>query len=130
MAIENDRVSDYYFNRKEKLKTTKKFTLPVGYKITSLPKGMSKKYPDFSFEVSYKLSGNQVFYSNEITVNQGIVKKNDFGLWNDCIKELKDTYNDQLVLTKSKYLIPITYFKNRFYESNSFQRIGSLVSYF
>ncbi len=102
MTIENDRVSDYYFNRKVKLKTTKKFTLPVGYKITSLPKGMSKKYPDFSFEVSYKLSGNQVFYSNEITVNQGIVKKNDFGVWNDCIKELKDTYNDQLVLTKSK----------------------------
>jgi hypothetical protein len=102
MTIEKDRISDYYFNRKVKMKTTKKFVLPSGYKITSMPKGMSKKYSDFSFEVSFKLKGNEVFYSNEITVNQGIVRKNDFLLWNECIKELKETYSDPLVITKSK----------------------------
>jgi hypothetical protein len=100
MTIEDDRVSDYYFNRKVKLKTTKKFKLPVGYKVNSLPKGVSKKYPDFSFEVSYKQVGGDVLYNNEITVNNGIVRKNDFPVWNECIKALKETYNEQLVLTK------------------------------
>jgi len=102
MTIEADRVSDFYFNRKVKLRTTKKFIVPSGYKISSMPKGIAKKYADFSFEVSYKQNGNEVFYTNEITVNHGLVKKNDFPLWNECIKALKETYNDQLVLTKSK----------------------------
>ena len=102
MKIEDDRVSDYYFNRKVKLKTSKKLKLPLGYKVTHLPKGMSKKNPDFSFELSYKLIGNEVVYENEITVSGGIVKKSSFSLWNDCIKELKENYDDQIVITKSK----------------------------
>src|SRR5260221_231906 len=74
LQMEEDRVSDYYFNRKVKLKTSKKFKLPAGYRVTHLPKGMSRKNPDFSFEVSYKQIGNEVVYDNEITVYRGIVK--------------------------------------------------------
>src|SRR5260221_301773 len=74
LKMEEDRVSDYYFNRKVKLKTSKKFKLPSGYRVTHLPKGMSRKNPDFSFEVSYKQIGNEVVYDNEITVYRGIVK--------------------------------------------------------
>ncbi len=102
LKMEEDRISDYYFNRKVKLKTSKKFKLPAGYRVTHLPKGMSRKNPDFSFEVSYKQIGNEVVYDNEITVYRGIVKKDSFSIWNECIKELKENYNDQIVLTKSK----------------------------
>lgn len=102
LQIEDDRVSDYYFNRKIKLKTSKKLKLPVGYKVTHLPKGMSKKNPDFSFEVSFKQVGNEVIYDNEITVYRGIIKKGSFSIWNECIKELKENYSDQIVLTKTK----------------------------
>jgi hypothetical protein len=102
MVIEDSRVSDYYFNRKVKLKTLKKLKLPTGYKVTHLPAGMSKKHSDFAIEVSFKQVGNEVVYTNEITVNQGLIRKQHFSEWNNYIKELKEVYNDQLVLTKAK----------------------------
>lgn len=100
LEMDEDRVSDYYFNRKVKQKTSKKLKVPSGYKVTYLPKGMSRKHPDFSFEISFKQVGNEVIYNNEIVVNHGLIKRNNFSVWNECIKELKQTYNDQLVITK------------------------------
>jgi hypothetical protein len=102
LIIEDDRFSDYYFNRKVKLKTSKKLKLPQGYKVTHLPKGMSKKNSDFSFEMSFKQIGTDLVYDNEITVFHGIVPKQLFSTWNEWIKELKENYNDKVVLTKSK----------------------------
>ncbi|HEY3406120.1 MAG TPA: transglutaminase-like domain-containing protein [Ohtaekwangia sp.] len=101
LIMEDTRVSDYYFNRKVKQKTSKKLTLPAQYKVSHLPKGISKKFPDFSIEVSYEVVGNTIVYNNEITVNNGLIRKQNFTEWNACIKELKEIYNDQLVLTKT-----------------------------
>jgi hypothetical protein len=101
MEIDADRVSDYYFSRKVKMKVSKKLKIPTGYKVTYLPVRMSRKHPDFSFEVSYQQVGNDIVYANEITVPQGLVKKENFPIWNDYIKELKKMYDEQLVLTKT-----------------------------
>jgi hypothetical protein len=102
LTMEDTRVSDYYFDRKVKQRTSKKLKVPAGYSVSHLPKGMSKKHNDFTFEITFRVVNNEVIYSNEITVKDGLIKKADFPEWNKCIKELKDIYNDQLVLTKSK----------------------------
>ena len=102
VKIEDERETDYYFNRKVKHKTVKKFKVPPGYKVTHLPKGMSRVHEDFTFHVNFKQAGNEVIYSNEITVTDGIVRKNYFSVWNGYILELKDIYNDQIVITKTK----------------------------
>lgn len=102
LTIEDDRVTDFYFNRKVKTKTGKKFKVPTGYAVTHLPKGMNKVFDDFSMRVTYKQVGNEVHYQNEIIVPGGIIRKNRFTVWNECIKELKEIYNDQIVITKSK----------------------------
>ncbi|HEU5292189.1 MAG TPA: transglutaminase domain-containing protein [Cyclobacteriaceae bacterium] len=100
--MEDDRVTDFYFNRKVKTKTIKKFKVPPGYKVSHVPKNMSKVYDDFAFNVTFKQVGNEVHYQNEIVVKGGIVKKKRFSVWNECIKELKEIYNDQIVITKAK----------------------------
>jgi transglutaminase-like putative cysteine protease len=100
LKIEDERESDYYFNRKVWLKTTKKFKLPAGYKVTHLPKSFSKKHNDFSFNVDYKQTGADVIYNMEIVVKNGLVKKTDFAIWNGFISELNEFYSDQLIITK------------------------------
>jgi transglutaminase-like putative cysteine protease len=100
--IEEDRMSDYYFNRKIKNTILKRLALPPGYKISHLPSGISKKHNDFSFNVKFEQKGSDLFYTNEIIVNQGIIRKADFKTWNLYIKELSDVYGDQIVLTKIK----------------------------
>jgi len=102
LIIEDDRFSDYYFNRKVKQKTSKKLKLPLGYKVTHLPKGMSRKNAEFAVEMSFKQIGTDLVYENEITVFRGIIPKQLFPTWNEWVKELKENYNDKIVLTKTK----------------------------
>lgn len=102
LKIDDDRETDYYFSRKVRYKTHKKFSVPTGYKVTHLPKSMTRIHEDFTFTVNFKHSGNEVIYSNEITVTDGVVRKDKFDLWNKYILELKDIYNDQVVITKGK----------------------------
>lgn len=100
--IGEDRETDYYFNRKVRYKTQKKLIVPTGYKVTHLPKSMTRTHQDFTFKVNFKQNGNEVIYSNEITVTDGLVRKDKFEIWNEYILELKDIYNDQIVITKGK----------------------------
>jgi hypothetical protein len=102
MNMGEDRETDYYFDRKVKQKTHKKLRIPSGYKVTHLPKSMSKSHEDFTFRVSFKQTGNEVIYDSEIVVTDGVIRRDNFKLWNEYIEELKEIYNDQIVITKGK----------------------------
>lgn len=100
LSIEDDRVTDYYFHRKLKSVTRKKFHLPEGYQVTHMPASMTRSHPDFSFEVKFNVQGNELVYENIITIPKGIIKKSSFKDWNASIKELKAVYNDPIILSK------------------------------
>lgn len=102
LKIKEDRETDYYFNGKIKQRTHKKFRIPPGYKVSHLPKSITKTHQDFTLNVTFRQAGNEVIYTNEITVKEGIIRKGNFSVWNEYILELKDIYNDQIVITKGK----------------------------
>ncbi len=70
--------------------------------MSHLPSNLSKKHNDFSITINFEQRGGELFYTNEIIVDHGLIKKADFKTWNAFIKELNDVYNDQIVLTKLK----------------------------
>lgn len=100
--IGEDRISDFYFNRKVKNKVTKKFTVPAGYKISHVPASIKKQHDDFSILVNFEQKGNTLLYTNEIIIKNGVIKRADFETWNTFIKALNEVYDDQIVLTKTK----------------------------
>lgn len=102
MNIGDERETDYYFHRKVKQATYKKLRIPAGYKVTHLPKSMNRTHKNFTFKIGFKQAGNEVIYSNEICVMDGLIRKSDFALWNEYVAELNDIYNDQIVITKGK----------------------------
>jgi hypothetical protein len=102
VKIDSGRLSDYYFQRKIKDRTIKHIKIPAGYKVTHLPAGLKRAHADFSFEVNFQQKDGVVTYTNEITVKNGILRMKDFDTWNGIIKELTETYNDQVVFTKTE----------------------------
>ena len=100
LEIEDDRFSDYYFGRKVHNKVVKKLELPKDYKITHLPEAIKEEYKDISISINFKQVGNSIIYSNEIIIGSGIIHKDDFEVWNNLVKKLKEVYNDQIVITK------------------------------
>ena len=100
--IDDERISDFYFNRKVKNKVVKKLTVPAGYKISHLPAGIKKQHNDFSISVNFEQKGSTLLYTNEIVIKNGLIRKADFKTWNEFIKDLNEVYNDQVVLTKTK----------------------------
>lgn len=101
LKMEEDRMTDYYFNRKVKNRTHKKLNIPPGYKISHLPPSIKKIHSDFSIVVNFEQKGQVLLYTSEITINRGIIKRSDFETWNGFIKELGEVYDDKVVLTKS-----------------------------
>jgi hypothetical protein len=99
-VIQPERVSAVHFNEKV-FKTLKiKLHVPPGYKISSLPKGLTKEHAHFKFAIRYTQKDGEIWYEKQIVIENGIIERKDFSVWNDCIKALKQAYNEKIVLTK------------------------------
>lgn len=95
-----DRESDYIFPHKSQLVIETEVAIPEGYQISELPEGIQEQHSDFTFEVNFKNNGNKLLYQKRITIDNAIVRANDFERWNECIRKLNSSYQEQVVFTK------------------------------
>ncbi|MBC7486043.1 MAG: hypothetical protein H7282_04755 [Cytophagaceae bacterium] len=93
------RTKDYMLDYKYQINKQIRFKIPEGYTVKHLPESLKKSTKDFSFTISFKQENGYVIYSKEITLDNSIIKKEDFKVWNQTIKDLKKTYNDQVIIT-------------------------------
>ncbi|HET9279139.1 MAG TPA: hypothetical protein VFN95_13170, partial [Flavitalea sp.] len=54
--------------------------------------------PAFSFSIQYKVIGDKIIYTNEISIPDGLISKKSFESWNAAITQLKKAYENQIVL--------------------------------
>jgi hypothetical protein len=73
-------------------------TLPKGYSVAHLPENTMITNPGFSFSIQYKVVGDKVVYTKEISIPEGIIPKKSFESWNAAVSQLKKAYENQLVL--------------------------------
>ena len=98
--FDSTRKSDYELRHKIFVTTQVEFAIPEGYKSDYLPDPVSLKNPEYSFEASFALKGNNILYTKKIAVHTPILKKKDFDSWNLFVKNINKFYNDQVVLVK------------------------------
>lgn len=96
----NKRVADWVFPYKKDLVYETELTIPAGYKISELPKGLDIEEPAYSFKINYKTIGEKLIYHKEIIIKDTRLRKAGFEKWNACISQLKKCYNEQVTLTK------------------------------
>jgi hypothetical protein len=85
-----------------KILNTTKVTLkiPAGYTVTQLPPSFEKKHEAFSMLIRYTQNNGEISYEKQITIDQGIIRRQDFEAWNEAVKSLKQAYSNKLTLNK------------------------------
>jgi len=99
-TIDTSRVSDVAFHEKMLQTTRVKLTIPAGYKLTHLPKGLEKKHEAFGLSLRYREHNGEVWYEKRVEIPRGLICRKDFAAWNEAVKQLKQAYNDKLILTQ------------------------------
>lgn len=100
LDIDSLRIADYEFDYKILNTTSIELAIPPGYQLKHMPVNVNKTYPGFTVNVNFLQTGNKIVYKKEIAIPDGIVRKKDFRIWNATIKELKNAYDDQIILVK------------------------------
>jgi hypothetical protein len=94
-----ERANDYWFYYKMNIARETELTIPTGYKVSSLPNGLSVQNDNYEFNIQYSNQGNKVLYKKTIVFKDPHLAKAKFVQWNNDIAKLTETYNQQLVLT-------------------------------
>lgn len=95
-----DRRHDLWLSFKRQVLQETALAIPAGFKVKSLPAPLSIDHPKYAFKAAYVQKGDQVIYRKELTIKNTRLLKSEFGQWNNDIKKLKQTYLEQLTLTK------------------------------
>ncbi len=96
--IKDTRQSDIDFGEKVNKKLSITLTLPKGYSVSHMPENTQVSNPGFSFSIQYKMMGDKVVYTNEISIPEGVISKKSFESWNAAVIQLKKAYENQIVL--------------------------------
>lgn len=99
--IEDTRQSDVDFGERIYKKTSVELQIPKGFTVAHLPEQIVVSEPEFSFNIQYKLAGNNIVYTKELRIPEGIINKSAFPRWNKAVKKLAQAYENQIIL-KSK----------------------------
>ncbi|MBK3515935.1 transglutaminase domain-containing protein [Carboxylicivirga marina] len=98
--IDKNRKSTFSFGKKVKSKTIKTLTIPKGYKLSYLPEEVKFCDGEISVNVGMQSNGKTITYTNQVTVNNGLILPNQFEKWNTLVEQLNTFYNDQIILKK------------------------------
>lgn len=92
----------YWFFFKNHLVFETELLLPEGKKPGDLPAAVTVNRAGYSFSGSYAVKGTKLNYRCEIILHQSEIRPEQFSQWNKDIEQLKNFYNQQIVLTKTK----------------------------
>lgn len=94
------REHDLWLSFKRQLVQETALLIPAGYKVKSLPPAVNIDQPKYAFKATYEQQPGKIVYRKEITIKDTRLEKKDFPAWNNDIKKLRQTYLEQITLTK------------------------------
>ena len=98
--FENDREMDFKFSIQKRKITEIALEIPEGYKVGALPKNLFVDNEMVAIQVNYDVVGNKINYKKDVHLKKRLVRKDQFGIWNDAFKELKENLSEQVTLIK------------------------------
>lgn len=94
------RKTDMRFDSKSNYVTETDLVIPAGYKTTSIPEDLHISTPNFTFDVTYKVTGNRISYRKQLRIDNPYIPKAAFGDWNKAVVALSKKYLEQITLTQ------------------------------
>lgn len=94
------RTTDYRFSTKSNFITETELIIPASYKTVTLPEDLHITTPNFSFDITYKTTGNKISYRKQIKINNTYLAKASFTEWNKAVAALSKKYLEQITLSQ------------------------------
>lgn len=98
LRLEEDRELPMELDRTQTTERHYVLHLPEGRNVKYLPEAMQVDYGDFGFESQYSQKDSTVNYHLKVTLNTLLVKPEKFEDWNAFIDQLKQVYNQSIVI--------------------------------
>lgn len=98
--LKSDRKFEYWFNHKVNDIVKVKLKLNKAQKISSLPEQITINNPEFQIHGKYTVSEDVIDYEFSIEIPQAKISKSNIGSWNKAVEELKDFYDQPIILEK------------------------------
>lgn len=100
MKIEDDRKNDYQFSYKVLIDTEIELAIPEGYAVSYIPEQLVIDKTHYNFSIGYKQQNGKLVYTKKLTLKDTVIPKEEFKVWNQNIKQLKEFYSEQVTFTK------------------------------
>jgi len=99
--MKKDRVTPYEFSDKYLINSNCEIQLPTKVSIDYLPETVDIQHDKYSFHLAYeKTADNTIVYSRRIELKETMLEVEDFQEWNAAIQQVKEFYEDQIILKK------------------------------
>ena len=95
-----DRKNDYQFDYKTNYSAETSLEIPAGYKVSKTPDSILINEPDFAISVVFSQTPKQIVCKKSFVFKTANIKAADINKWNDFIKKLNTTYNQQIQFSK------------------------------
>ncbi|MGJ8684335.1 MAG: transglutaminase domain-containing protein [Nonlabens sp.] len=99
-TMDEKRKNSYKMSNTRVEQKTIALELPAGYTLETFPEAISIDNPFLHVEASYKLNGSTINYTSKIKIKNRLIEKSQFITWNAAIEEIKNFYDEQIVLKK------------------------------
>jgi hypothetical protein len=99
---EKTRTTPHEFDHKYTKSEFIRFTLPDGYVIEFLPANDSFNGQLISYAVSYEISGSEILFRKDYSINYVLLLPEQFKTWNDEVTRLSNLYRQTVILKKKK----------------------------
>ncbi len=99
-VMDSSRSYDYEFPYKEYKVADDTLLIPAGDSVKHLPDNLHIATDDYSFEITCTALSGSIVYHKEIKILHDFLPVTKFKAWNNAVKQLENTMEDQIVLIK------------------------------
>lgn len=98
--VDESRQSDIDFGEKIHKVLEVELELKDGDSVVFLPERLQIDQKEFSVHAFYVKEQNRILYKKQISIENGIISKDSFILWNEAIRKLTEHYDSQIILKR------------------------------
>jgi len=100
--FKDDRVLPVENDFRKTVKLYFSLEIPEGYSVKFIPSDANYYNEKFSYDIKYEQKGNKLIYEYKLVLNYLILDVDEQKKFNEMLKSLKNSYKDNLILTKVK----------------------------
>lgn len=96
-----ERKTDYVFNFKQDIESITNLKIPPGYTVSQIPENLTFYNENFEVQINFQQKDDILAYQKRFYIKKSKVSTADFKDWNELLSNIKNIYNQQIILTKN-----------------------------